>query len=113
MKCLSFSKGRNRFVDFPNSIFAGSITPLCIENLTDKGLAFRSGLVNRGLVVLKEVIESMKQQNDTTTQKLTKGDENEKITELIMEFSEECSGMIDNHTLQEQQILCNFFLQPI
>jgi len=81
--------------------------------LTDKGLAFRRGLVNRGLVVLKEVIESMKQQNDTTTQKFIMGDENEKITELIMEFSEECSGMVDNQTLQEQQRTLQRLLQRL
>ncbi len=79
--------------------------------LTDEGLMFRSGLVNRGLVVLQEAINSMKQLKDTATQKLAMGDENEKITELIMEFSEECSGMVDNQTLQEQQRILQRLLQ--
>ncbi|KKM64413.1 hypothetical protein LCGC14_1501610 [marine sediment metagenome] len=71
--------------------------------LTEEGIRLRGSLVNRGLTVLQEVINSMMKNNSAVIQKPLMEDKNEQIEEFLIEFSEECAEMVDNETLKELQ----------
>ncbi|KKN43223.1 hypothetical protein LCGC14_0705360 [marine sediment metagenome] len=71
--------------------------------LTEEGKKLKNSLVNRGLVVLKEAINSMMKNNSVDTKKPFMEDKNEQIEEFLIEFSEDSAEMVDSGTLKEQQ----------
>ena len=71
--------------------------------LTEKGIFFRNTLVNRGLIVLQESINSIVKQKTVSVKKTLLEDKNELIKDFLMEFSEEVSETVNNETLIEQQ----------
>ena len=81
--------------------------------LTEEGIRFRSSLVNRGLVVLQEAINSMIKDNFVVTKKHLMEDKNEQIEAFLIEFSEECAEVVDNETLNEQQKILQRLLNKL
>jgi DNA-binding PadR family transcriptional regulator len=71
--------------------------------LTEKGAEFRNKLVNRGLTVLKGVIDSMVKKQFDDTEKPFIEDKKEQIKNFLMEFWGECTELVDKETLGEQQ----------
>ena len=81
--------------------------------LTDGGKKLKDSLVNRGLMVLKEAINSMMKYNSVDTKKHLMEDKIEQIEVFLIEFSEESAEMVDNETLKEQQKILERLLNKL
>ncbi|HDZ18482.1 hypothetical protein LCGC14_0748260 [marine sediment metagenome] len=81
--------------------------------LTEGGKKLKHSLVNRGLLVLKEAINSMMKYKSAVTKKPLMEDKTEQIEEFLIEFSEESAEMVDNETLKEQQKILERLLNKL
>ena len=71
--------------------------------MTIEGKRLRDKLIQYNIEVLAPEIEKILKQKIRKIEKPLIQDKEEKITDFIMEFSEECKGMVNNETLKEQQ----------
>ncbi len=81
--------------------------------LTEEGKKLKNSLVNRGLVVLKEAINSIIVHKTSFAEEIPVEDKNEQIEEFLIEFSEESTEMVDNETLKEQQKILERLLNKL
>ena len=79
--------------------------------LTIEGKRLRDKLIKYNIEVLAPEIEKILKQKIGKIENPLIQDKEEKITDFIMEFSEECKGMVDNETLKEQQAVIKKLLE--
>ncbi len=79
--------------------------------LTVEGKELRDKLIQYNIEVLSPEIEKILKAKIRKIEKPLIQDKEEKIIDFIMEFSEECKGMVNNETLKGQQAVLRKLLE--